>query len=234
MTTPTTTTLSSADATTLKAVVDFCKYFATDIVRLSSTRGTVAVDETPSIAVFVDVDYKGPELSVNRIKTLSQRIAPDSICKVYHNTAGTPHKLEINTKKATVDFVLPSVSAIRRIPEKFTGGFEHTLSVSRDDLVAAVKGAVSVGATHVQLVQRGGNLQGIAFNAGEGSTYTLSPAQTTLEFAYEYAVEHLLAVDKFLNVEEVTLNITPRGQLMIEVEHRGIRARVFILHNKQR
>lgn len=234
MTTPTTVPLSPADSTTLKEVVDFCKHFATDIVRLSSTRGIVAVDDTPSIAVFVDTEYYGPELSVNRIKTLSQRITPDSTCKVHTNTAGTPHKLEIRTKKSTVDFILPSVSAIRRIPEKFTGGFEHTIRVARSDLVAAVQGCKSIGATHVQLVQRDGELQGVAFNAGEGFTYSLSPAQTSSEFAYEYAIDHIVAIEKFLNVEEVTLNITPRGQMMIEVEHRGIEARVFVLHNKQR
>jgi hypothetical protein len=234
MTTPTNTKLSTADATTLKEVVDFCKNFGTDIVRLCPTRGVVAVDETPTIAVFPDIEYAGPELSVNRIKILAQRIVPDSVCSVYTNAAGTPHKLEIATKKSTVDFILPSVSAIRRIPAKFTGVFEHRITLPRTDFVAAVAGAKSMGATHLQLVHRSGKFDAVAFNMGEGFKYSLSPAQSLGEFAYEYSIDHLLAVDKFLNVEEVVLNITPRGQLMIEVEHRGLSAHVFIMHNIQR
>jgi hypothetical protein len=228
--------LKPDDLDSIRAIVEFAKPFAIDILRVSSSNGIVGIDDTPTIALFIEpkVLYAGPEMFLNRLKILSQRLTNASTASVFYNSNGFPFNLTLASSRSTVDFRLASIQQGKRLPAKFKGTFEYTLNLERQYFAEALNGAKMIGADTVQLIRRDNHLLLTASNEGESFTYELMESKGS-PFSFNYSIEHLSTVEKIMSTgKDVIGNITPRGQLMIEVDTPTISGSVFILDIKNR
>lgn len=231
------TAISDTSLQALKQSLDASKMFAVDTLRITPS-SVCGVDEPPSIVVFVDPSspYEGPELWLNRLKTLSARLDTATSVEVVTNTAGNPYSLNIQAKRnITYDFVMGAAS--RSMPTKVPTEFEHTLTISRDDLLAAVEGARNVKGSTLTVSQKGGVRK--LFSQEEGETFTMILGENfgTSQFSFNYSVDHLHVISKCLPKDGVFEgNITQRGHMLVNLEPPGLSAgmRVFILDIKNR
>jgi hypothetical protein len=234
------TQLTPPSIATVKAVVTFSRHFSADLIKLTSTTAA-AIDDIPSLfIVFNGTSYAGPDLMLNRVRELSQRIAAEgaTVTVVTGGTEDKPKSLQIKNGKSTIDFRLAAERSSDRIPTKFTGTFVHNIDIARDDLATAIAGASSIGSKLLTFVSDGKSLVLTATSESETYTATLDDIVTTDKFQYNYTVEYLHAVDKILpkSMSSVAFSITAKGHMrvVLPTELSQITASVFLLDVKNR
>jgi hypothetical protein len=231
--------LTPPSIATITAVVKFCKQFSVDVIKLTST-SAAAIDDVPSLFIMFDgVSYAGPDLLINRIRDLSQRLALDgaTVTVVTGGADDKPKSLQIKSGKSTFDFRLANDRSNDRIPAKFTGSFAQELELNRTDLTAAIDAASSIGA---KLITFSGDKHLSLSAISESETYTavLDDVETKSKFQYNYTTEYLAAVDKVLpkTMKTVLFDITAKGHMRVELptELKQVAASVFLLDVKNR
>jgi len=234
------TQLTPPSIATVKAVVSFSRHFSADLIKLTSSTAA-AIDDIPSLFIVFDgISYAGPDLMLNRVRELSQRIATEgaAITVVTGGTEDKPKSLQIKSGKSTIDFRLATERSTDRIPSKFTGTFVHTIEMLRDDLTIAITGASSIGSKLLTFVSNGKTLALTATSESETYTAALDNINTTEKFQYNYTVEYLHSIDKLLpkSVSSIEFNITAKGhmQVVMPTELSQITASVFLLDVKNR
>jgi hypothetical protein len=234
------TQLTPPSIATVKAVVSFSRHFSADLIKLTSTTAA-AIDDIPSLFIVFDgISYAGPDLMLNRVRELSQRIAVEgaSITVVTGGTEDKPKSLQIKSGKSTIDFRLAAERSNDRIPAKFTGTFTHTIDMDRADLTAAIAGASSIGSKLLTFVGNGKSLVLTATSESETYTADLEDIATSSTFQYNYTVEYLHAIDKILpkSISSVEFSITAKGHMRVGLptELKQITAAVFLLDVKNR
>lgn len=229
-------TLTSTDIAHLQSVVEFCKAFSVNVLKLTST-GCVGIDETPTLAVFIEqtsTSYSGPDLFLNRLKVLDSRLKGSGSVLLKHNDKGNPVSFEITDKKKTIDFRLGST--YQAMPSKFTGSFAHSLNIPREDFREIIAGGRQIGGEVICIEQKNGRRRATSSKEGERFQYTLdSKAAADVQYAFNYSLEHLITVEKLMPpTVDFVGNITPRGQMMVELATADITARIFVLDIKNR
>ena len=234
-----TTQLTPPSIATVKAVVNFSKLFAADLIKITST-AAVAIDDIPSLFIMFDgVSYSGPDILLNRVRDLVQRLSlPEaSITVVTGGTEDKPKSLQIKSGKSVIDFRLATERHGDRLPSKFSGTFTHDLEISRSDLTAAIAGANSLSSKLLTFI---GDQHLTLSATSESETYTavLDDVVTPNKFQYNYTVEYLAAIDKILpkSVHAITFSITAKGHMKIDLptELKQVTASVFLLDVKNR
>lgn len=231
--------LTPPSIATVTAVVNFCRLFSVDIIKVTST-SAAAIDDIPSLFIMFDgVSYAGPDLLLNRIRDLSQRLALDgaAVTVVTGGAEDKPKALQIKSGKSTFDFRLANERSNDRIPAKFTGSFAQELELNREDLTTAIAAANSLGA---KLITFSGDKCLTLSAISESETYTavLEDVDTKSKFQYNYTTEYLAAVDKVLpkTMKTVLFDITAKGHMRVELptELKQVAASVFLLDVKNR
>lgn len=235
-----TTQLTPPSVATVKAVVSFCRHFNADLIRIIAANAS-AIDDIPSLfIVFEGVSYAGPDLLLNRVRDLTNRLAlPDStISVVTGGTEDKPKSLQIKSGRSTIDFRLAASTSGSRVPSKFTGVLIHELELDRSDLAAAIAGASSIGSKLLTFVGDGKHLTLTAQSESETYTSQLTEVTVSSVFQYNYTVEYLQSVDKLLPkaTKTVMFGISTKGHMRITLptELKQINAEVYLLDVKDR
>jgi hypothetical protein len=228
--------LLPTDVDSIRAIAEFAKNFAVDVVRVSPTTSVVGIDDVPTLAVFITpkIPYSGPEIILNRLRILHTRLDKAESVSIELNAGGNPYNLLISGKRSSVDFRLATLQQGKRLPAAFTGTFAYDLVIKREYFTEMLAGAKAIGATFLQFTRRDGLISGQASEGGESFSYKLLDDDGT-PFVFNYAIEHLSTVEKLTpEKEDIRMQITPRGQLSIKVSTAGVDADVFILDHKNR
>ena len=231
------TQLSQSSVTALQSTIKFAKVFAVEIVKVCEEI-IVGIDETPTIALFIfpKEKYTGPELFLNRLKVLDERLASSS-ARVVMGSKGTPVSIELKKGRSIIDFRLANNSQGKRLPGEFKGNFAADLVLDREQLREVIEGTKSIGSKTITFHRTTDGLSAFASNEGENFKYQFditTPFET--KFSYTYAIDHLTTVDKQLPKDEPTIvgKLTAKGQMQIAVETHELVARVFIFDIKNR
>lgn len=232
----TVTALSQSSIDCLKTVVNFCKPFHVDIIKISQD-GVVGLDDPPTLALFAtpNTQYDGPELFLNRLKVLDTRLAGSKLAVgVQYNAGGVALNLEIKSGKKSIDFRLAATSG--KLPATFKGTFATQLQISKQDFSEITQGAKSIGSDIVTIAHKNGVLQATASSEGERFQYLIDDdTGEDSQYSYNYSTEHLSTIEKLLPDQGNFIgNITPRGQMMVEIKTETVDASIFILDIKNR
>lgn len=229
--------LSTDDLLALRTIVGISKVFSIDTLKLTNSL-CVGIDDVPTIAVFIKpklAKYAGPDIFLNRLRILETRLGSGKAqVTVKHSAAGAPVSLEIVKGRVTVDFRL--AGKLDRMPAQFTGSFAHDFTLSRTELQEVLSGCKSVGGRLLTLDQKNQSQNIRCANEGETFKYAVTDSiNSSAEFSFNYSIEHLASVDKILAPgADFIGRITPRGQLMVDIDTPDVSIQVFIFDVKNR
>jgi len=228
--------LTPSDVEHLQSVVNFCKPFAITVLKLTNSV-CVGIDETPTLAVFIEstqAEYGGPDIFLNRLKVLDSRIQGNGTISLRLNDKGVPVELEMNEGRKQFNFRLGSIQ--RALPNAFTGSFVHMLEITRADFCEMLTGSRAIGGETITIEHKDGRLTAKCSKEGEHFKYTLqSKTGLDVQYSFNYSTQHLATVEKLMPPNAGFIgNITPRGQMMVELVTAEVTAKVFILDIKNR
>ena len=227
--------LTIQDIQSIKDVVSFSKAFSIDVLKITPS-GAIGLDDTPSLAIFVNptTPYSGPELFLNRLKTLDLRLDIKSKVRVVYNDGGVPVNMEIVSGKKTIDFRLASIQ--KRLPGAFTGSFAHTLQLPKSEIAEIIAGCRAIGGSTVSIEHRNGRQVAVSSNEGEKFQFVINEStRSDAQYQFNYSIDHLSTVEKMLPIDATFVgNITPKGQMLVDISTTTVSAQIFILDIKNR